>query len=79
MPDVLKRGLAPVLAGGVIGIFIAAAIARAFEALLFQIEPLDAASYAGGALLLLIAALAAALAPARRILTVDPAVALRSE
>jgi predicted permease len=79
VPDVLKRGLAPVLAGGVIGIFIAAAIARAFEALLFQIEPLDAASYAGGALLLLIAALAAALAPARRILTVDPAVALRSE
>jgi hypothetical protein len=45
----------------------------------FQVEPLDAASYAGGALLLLVAALAAALAPARRVLKIDPAVALRSE
>jgi hypothetical protein len=79
LPDILRRGLVPVVVGGLIGVAIAAALARTFEALLFQVEPLDALSFAGGALLLLLAALAAALAPARRVLKVDPASALRSE
>jgi putative ABC transport system permease protein len=79
VPDVLRRGLTPVLVGGVIGVFIAAVIARTFETLLFQIEPLDAVSFAIGAALLLCAALAAALAPAIRVLRVNPATALRAE
>ena len=79
LPDILRRSLLPVLGGGLIGVAIAAALARTFEALLFQVEPLDAVSFAVGALLLLLTALAAALAPARRVLKVDPASSLRSE
>ena len=79
VPDVLRRGLVPVVIGGIAGIAPAAAVARTFEALLFQIEPLDAPSFAAGAAFLLIAALAAALAPAVRILRVNPATALRAE
>jgi putative ABC transport system permease protein len=79
LPGLLRGSLLPVLGGGLIGVAIAAGLARTFEALLFQIEPLDAASFAGGAILLLAAVLAAALAPARRVLKVDPAAALRSE
>jgi ABC-type antimicrobial peptide transport system permease subunit len=79
VPDVLRRGLVPVLTGGVLGVFLAAGIARTFEALLFQIEPLDIPSFVTGAALLLIAALLAALAPAMRVLRVNPATALRAE
>jgi len=79
LPEVLRRSLLTVAGGGLTGIVLAAALARSFETLLFQVEPLDAASFAGGAILLLAAALAAALAPARRVLKVDPAAALRSE
>ena len=79
VPNVLQRGLTPVLVGGVAGVFIAAAIARSFEALLFQIEPLDAVSFAAGAALLLVAALAAALGPTLRVLRVNPATTLRAE
>jgi ABC-type antimicrobial peptide transport system permease subunit len=79
VPDVLRGGLVPVAAGGVLGMAVAGALARTFEALLFQVEPLDLVSFAAGAALLLLAALVAALAPAIRILRVDPATALRAE
>jgi putative ABC transport system permease protein len=79
IPDVLRRGLAPVLAGVAVGVGIAAALARTFEALLFQIEPLDPPSFVAGAALLILAALCAALAPALRVVRVNPAAALRAE
>jgi ABC-type antimicrobial peptide transport system permease subunit len=79
VPDVLKRGLTPVVTGGLLGILVAAALARTFEALLFQVEPFDLPSFAAGAVLLLVAALAAALGPAVRAMKIDPVVALRSE
>ena len=76
---ILWRGLVPAIAGGVVGLAMAAALARAFRALLFDLEPLDAGSFAGGAALLLLVAAAAALGPAYRAARVDPAVALRTE
>jgi putative ABC transport system permease protein len=79
IPDVLRRGLAPVLVGVAVGVVTAAALARTFETLLFEVAPLDASSFVAGALLLLAAALAAALLPVIRILHVDPAIALRAE
>ena len=79
LPEALRRGLIPVIAGGAVGLAIAAALARTFESLLFEVEPLDAVSFGVGALLLLLAALAAALAPALRVLRVNPATALRAE
>jgi hypothetical protein len=36
LPEVLRRSLLPVVGGGLIGILLAAALARTFEALLFQ-------------------------------------------
>ena len=75
----LAGGLTPVLAGGLIGVVLAGALAKAFETLLFQIEPLDGVSFMAGAALLLLATLVAALAPALRVLRVNPSTALRAE
>jgi predicted permease len=79
MSHVLWRGLVPAVAGGVIGLGIAVALARTFRALLFDVEPLDLTSFAGGATVLLVVALVAALGPAHRASRVDPVRALRSE
>jgi hypothetical protein len=79
LPAVMTRGLAPVVGGGLIGLAVAAGAARIFESLLFEVEPFDATSFAVGVVLMLVAALAAVLAPARRMLRVDPVVALRAE
>jgi putative ABC transport system permease protein len=79
MLHVVARGLAPALVGGAIGVAIAVALARTFRALLYGIEPLDAASFAAGAALLLMVALAAAIGPAVRASRVSPAAALRTD
>jgi ABC-type antimicrobial peptide transport system permease subunit len=77
--NVLWRGLLPAALGGIAGLAAAVALARAFRSQFFDIAPLDAASLAGGGVLLLLAALAAALGPALRASRVDPAAALRAE
>jgi putative ABC transport system permease protein len=77
--NVVWRGLIPAIAGGLVGLSIAIALARTFRALLFGVEPLDIESFAGGAALLLLVALAAALGPARRAARIDPAKALRMD
>lgn len=79
MTNVLRRGVAPAILGGVIGLAVAVALARTFSSLFFQVEPLDTPSFAGGAAILLTVAVIAALAPARRAARVDPAVTLRFE
>ena len=79
MSHVLSLGLVPAFAGGAIGLAIALGLARLFRSLLFGIEPLDPLSFAGGALVLTIVAIAAALGPARRASQVDPVTALRTE
>jgi ABC-type antimicrobial peptide transport system permease subunit len=73
----LARGFAPVAAGLVVGLAIAAYATRALSALLFDVSPLDAWVFA------LVPAAAAATTmlacaiPARRALRVDPAVTIR--
>jgi putative ABC transport system permease protein len=79
MRDVVRYGVIPALAGGVVGLGAAFALVRTFRALLFGIEPIDPVSFAGGAIALLLVAHAAALGPALRASRVDPSVALRSE
>ena len=76
---VARRGLAPALAGGAIGIGAALAVARTFSTLLFEIEPLDVPSLAAGGAALAGVALAAAAGPALRAARVDPVRALRTE
>ena len=76
---VLREGLRPVLIGVVAGALAAVAVATAMRALLYDMAPLDAPSFAGAAVLLLAAAGLAAAVPARRAAGVDPLRSLRAE
>ena len=73
---VLAEGLRPVTAGLAIGMLSAWALGRTAQAFLFGVSPADPVSYAAAVAFLLVAALAATLAPARRAARVDPAAAL---
>jgi ABC-type antimicrobial peptide transport system permease subunit len=64
------------LAIGAVASWYASAAARAF---LFRLQPADPRAFAAAATLLSIAAVIAAVLPARRAASVDPLVALRSE
>jgi putative ABC transport system permease protein len=76
---VVRQGMAPAAAGVLLGIGGAAAATRLLETLLFETEPLDPVAFGGTAAVLLAAALAACLLPARRATRVDPSTALRAE
>ena len=65
--------------GAVCGLVVAVAATRAMRSLLFEIEPLDPVSLSAAAALLLIAAMLAAILPARRATRVDPIDVLRAE
>jgi ABC-type antimicrobial peptide transport system permease subunit len=66
-------------AGLVIGVAAAAALTRLMRTLLYEVEPGDPLTFAGGVLVLLGVSLAAGLVPGRRAARVDPIVALRYE
>ncbi len=75
----LRAWLLALFAGVAMGLVGAWGASRALGALLFGITPGDAASYAGVAAGLTLAALVATLVPARRAIGVDPVIALRGE
>lgn len=76
---VLREGLAQVALGLVLGIVLAAATSRLLSGLLFGVTTAALSPYALVSILLLACALVACLAPARRAMRIDPAVALRGE
>ena len=76
---VLRQGLVIVLTSLVIGTGIALAVSRAIASLLYGVSPTDPVALAAVPLVLLSAASAATLVPARRAMRVDPMRALRSE
>jgi len=76
---VLRQGMSPAIVGVFIGLGGAALATRLLSALLFETEPLDVATFAATAGILLTAALAACCVPARRATRVDPSTALRVE
>jgi putative ABC transport system permease protein len=76
---VIGQGMKPALAGVVIGIPAALALARFLETLLFGVTPFDPASYGATALLLLAVAALSCYLPARRASRLDPLAALRHE
>jgi predicted permease len=76
---ILRKGMLLATIGIAFGIGGALVLTRVLRTLLFEIEPTDTATFAGVAILLMIAALAACWFPAARAAKVDPVVALRHE
>jgi predicted permease len=76
---ILREGA--VMAAGALAVGVVAAmfLSRFLVGLLFQVDPVDPATYAGVAVTLAVVALLAAWIPARRATRVDPMEALRSQ
>lgn len=74
---VVGQGLFLVGGGIVLGLIAAGALTRLLQGLLFGVAPLDPASFAGVAILLLAAGALASYLPARRATSCDPLLALR--
>ncbi len=81
--DILKlivgRGMAPTIIGVGVGVAVAAFLTRFIEKLIFNVNPVDPATFIGVCLLLTGVAALACYVPARRATKVDPMVALRYE
>ena len=76
---VLRQSTGPVIAGLIAGILLGAGASLLARGLLYGIGGVDVVSLAGIALGFLAIALVASYAPARRVLRIDPVVALRQE
>ena len=75
----LRRTMALVIRGLLIGVLSSLALTRVLSTFLFRIKPTDPATFASVVGLLALIALAAASVPARRASRVDPLVALRRD
>lgn len=75
----LRKALALVSAGIVIGGAGALALTRVLEKFLFEVKPADLPTFAAVTVILALSALAACYVPTRRAMRVDPMVALRYE
>jgi hypothetical protein len=76
---VLRQGFAPVAIGAVIGLALAAGAGQVIRGALYGVSGLDPLAFLGMLGLLALAAGLAMLLPARRAVSVDPAVTLRAE
>jgi putative ABC transport system permease protein len=76
---VIGNGATPVIAGIVLGLAGAMALARFLQSMLFQTSPIDAPSLIAVGALFLAVALAACFVPAWRAARIDPMSALRQE
>jgi ABC-type antimicrobial peptide transport system permease subunit len=76
---VVRQGLRLSVIGVVLGFAAAAAATRAMESMLFEVSPLDPATFAGVGILIVGVSLLASWLPARRAARVDPIAALRAE
>ncbi len=76
---ILRRALGIVLGGVLAGTAIALVGAKAIRSILFGISALNPALYAGAAGVLIVVAILAALAPARRAAKTDPISSLRTD
>jgi predicted permease len=76
---ILKNSLTLAAWGIALGLILAIAITRLLSSFLYNVSPFDPLTFIGVPLLLTAIALVAALLPARRAMSADPCVALRSE
>lgn len=74
---VMRRSVALVATGGVVGLVAAVLLARSLAGVLYGVGPFDLPSFAAAAAVLLAAGVLASLLPALRTARVDPMVALR--
>ena len=77
--EVVAGGVKLALGGLAVGVPAALALSRLVESQLFGIGAADPVTFAGVTMLLLSVALAASIGPARKVLRIDPASALRAE
>jgi predicted permease len=75
----LRHAMALAAVGSAIGLLAAAGLTRLMASLLYGVSPLDPATFAGVAAILLAASALASFMPARRAAAVDPLEALRAE
>lgn len=73
----IRESIRPVSAGLLVGMVLAVGASYLLRRVLYGLNPVDAISFSGGALLFLSIALVATLPPSRRAARVDPMVALR--
>jgi putative ABC transport system permease protein len=76
---VLRQGMSLALTGIVLGVGAAAALSQLIASQLYDVRPIDPATFGAVAALLAVTALAANLVPALRAMQVDPATILREE
>lgn len=79
MKMIIGSGMKLAAVGVVLGVAGALSLSQLVEAMLFNVEPSDPASYAATAGLLLVVAALACYIPARRAMRVDPMVALQQD
>ncbi len=77
--SILASGMAPVFLGILAGLLASVALARLFQALLFEVSAFDPLLYAGTALVLIGVAALACLVPALKAARLNPVEALRSQ
>jgi putative ABC transport system permease protein len=77
--SVVVAGMRPVAVGAAIGLAAAIWLSRFMANLLFEVRPHDPATYVAMGAAVAVIALLACYIPARRVLRIDPAVALRVE
>jgi predicted permease len=75
----VSRGMILSVIGIVLGAALAAGVTRYLSSLLFGVKPVDALTFAGAAVVLIFAALAASYIPARRAAAVDPVETLKGQ
>ena len=75
----VRQGLLLEALGAALGTIAAAGLTRLMSSLLFGVTPVDAATFAAAAGVLVVAALAASYIPARRAAAVDPVETLRGQ
>jgi putative ABC transport system permease protein len=76
---VMRQGMSFVLVGLSVGVAGALLLGRLMSSLLFAVEPTDPITFLAVALVLIAVAAAACFVPARRVTSIDPMLALRSE
>ena len=75
----VRQGGQVALIGVVVGVLGAVALTKYIQTLLFGVQRLDVAAFAGMSAVMLAVALLASYVPARRASRVDPVVALRND